>query len=89
VTPSLPYQWYETPNLHFLTICSDRIVPFLKIRARTNFLTLIDRQIKIRWKQNLVLQVTSQGMASHVGKACSAPLQPPHIEALQLKHNER
>ena len=21
VTPSLPYQWYESPNLHFLSIC--------------------------------------------------------------------
>ena len=24
VTPSLPYQWYDTPNLHFLSISDFR-----------------------------------------------------------------
>ncbi len=24
ITPSLPYEWYETPNLHFLSICDFR-----------------------------------------------------------------
>jgi methionine biosynthesis protein MetW len=36
VTPSLPYLWYNTPNLHFLTIsdfksyCTDREIKILK-----------------------------------------------------------
>ncbi len=38
VTPSLPYRWYNTPNLHFLTIsdfksyCADRKIKILESR---------------------------------------------------------
>ena len=37
-------------------------------------------------KRSLPAQVTSQEMVSQVGKAYSAPLQPPHVEAL---HSEQ
>ena len=49
VTPSLPYQWYDTPNLHFLSIadfldyCSKRNLKilqstFFRKNEKTNFL---------------------------------------------------
>ncbi len=34
-------------------------------------------------KRSLPAQVTLQEMVSRVGKAYSAPLQPPHVEALR------
>jgi hypothetical protein len=43
-----------------------------------------DRQIKVIRILNIIFaQVTSQEMVSRLGKAYSAPLQPPHVEALR------
>jgi hypothetical protein len=43
-----------------------------------------NRQIKVTRIPNIIpVQVTSQEMVSRVGKAYSAPLQPPHVEALR------
>lgn len=58
---------------------------YLPIRTQHNPMAYkTDRQIKVTRILNIILaQVTSQEMVSQVGKAYSAPLQPPHIEALR------
>ena len=71
----------ETPLWGFRHL----IVYFHQSIARLFSMTFNDRQIYINCGQNHIMQVTSQEMVSYVGKACSAPLQSPHIEALHFK----
>jgi methionine biosynthesis protein MetW len=56
VTEALPYQWYETPNLHFLSI-----LDFKKYcRAKTiniECIVCIDENRKVLFLRNLFAQV--------------------------------
>jgi methionine biosynthesis protein MetW len=56
VTPSLPYQWYDTPNVHFLSIAD--FIAYCKERNFTIEKTVyIGRRIKIYILPNLFAQV--------------------------------
>ncbi|MDE1853970.1 MAG: methyltransferase domain-containing protein [Thaumarchaeota archaeon] len=52
VTPSLPFQWYDTPNLHFLSISDFR--DYCKMRGiRIQAFASVSRSKKVRFLPNL------------------------------------
>ncbi|MBU4252673.1 MAG: methionine biosynthesis protein MetW [Candidatus Omnitrophica bacterium] len=56
VTASLPYQWYETPNLHFLSI-SDFKEYCRKKKINIQRSVCIGQKYKVLWLPNLFAQV--------------------------------
>lgn len=56
VTPSLHYRWFDTPNLHFLSI-SD-FIDYCEERAiRVNESAFLSRDAKVRFRPNLFAQI--------------------------------
>ena len=56
VTPSLPYEWYDTPNLHFLSIADFRI--YCKKRCfRIEKSVFIGANRKVRFLPNLFAEI--------------------------------
>ncbi|MDD5082782.1 MAG: methionine biosynthesis protein MetW [Dehalococcoidales bacterium] len=55
VTPSLPYQWYDTPNLHFLSI-ADFIQYCRQNNLRVEKTVYLDAKREIRLWPNLLAQ---------------------------------
>ncbi len=53
VTPALPYQWYDTPNLHFLSI-SDFVQYCAKNRLSIDRKVFLNNRGTIRWWPNLL-----------------------------------
>jgi methionine biosynthesis protein MetW len=56
VTPSLPYMWYDTPNLHFLSI-SDFLDYSRKKRLHIEKMVFLDGETIIRIFPNLLAQI--------------------------------
>jgi methionine biosynthesis protein MetW len=56
VTPALPYQWYDTPNLHFLSI-SDFTDYCKKKRVRIEKMCFIGKRSMIVMFSNLFAQI--------------------------------
>jgi len=56
VTPSLPYMWYDTPNLHFLSI-SDFIDYCREKKFNIEKMVFLDRNKRVRLFPNLFAQV--------------------------------
>jgi len=55
VTPSLPHQWYETPNLHFLSI-SDFIEYCTQRNITINKKTFLRKNKKTHYFPNLLAE---------------------------------
>jgi methionine biosynthesis protein MetW len=56
VTPSLPYQWYSTPNLHFCSI-SDFLDYCSKNNIRIEKEVYLDRVRRVRFYPNIFAQI--------------------------------
>src|SRR3989304_9342415 len=56
VTPSLPYEWYDTPNLHFLSI-ADFIEYCRKREIRIERSAFIAKNKKVRLMPNLFAEI--------------------------------
>jgi methionine biosynthesis protein MetW len=56
VTPSLPYEWYNTPNLHFLSIID--FVEYCRRRdIRIEQLAFIAKNRRVRFLPNLLAEI--------------------------------
>jgi methionine biosynthesis protein MetW len=52
VTPDIPYQWYDTPNIHLCTPTDFELLA-ARLGLRITDRTLLARGAPVRWLENL------------------------------------
>jgi methionine biosynthesis protein MetW len=56
VTPSLPYEWYDTPNLHFLSVAD--FIEYCKKRGlRIEQAAYVGKNMRIKLFPNLFAEI--------------------------------